>query len=213
MRVGLGNLALLKTHLGGVAVKPGDTRWDSVITDIGLGVSDQIENYLDRKLCYAVNDQVVLPADRASFSLPRYPVQIITLAELKLDDADGFVAQPAMFIRSTDAHSGMVYLKGQADAGPYWAQVRFTYTAGYYFPTLDVGDAGYPSVQPAGSVALPNDLKLAWLMQCRRVWSVIDKLGTKMLDNSAAVAAALAAVDFSPETLQQLAHYRRLQLV
>ena len=50
-------------------------------------------------------------------------------------------------------------------------------------------------------------------MQCRRVWAVIDKLGSKILENSAAVSAALASVDFSPETLQMLARYRRLQIV
>ena len=213
MNLGLGNLALAKAHLGGVALKAGETRFDAVMTDIGQGVASQIENYLDRKLSYVVGDQAIFAADRNSFSLPRYPVQSITLAELKMDDADGFVAQPAEFIRATNAASGLIYLKSEADAGPLWAQVRFTFTGGYFFETLEPGGPGYPTAQPAGSVALPADLKLAWLMQCRRVWAVIDKLGSKILENSAAVSAALASVDFSPETLQMLARYRRLQIV
>lgn len=213
MNVGLGNLFSLKTHLLGLAPGTTEARFDQVIKDIGLGVAAQMENYCDRKFSRIAGDQVVLPADRASFSLPRYPIEAVTLVELQQDQATGFQADGAPVIKAVSFQSGLVYLNDFNDAGRYYMQLRFTYSGGFFFEALEPSDPGYPSAQPAGAAKLPDDLRLAWLTQCRRVWSAFDKIGSKIIYNSAAASAALAAMDWTPEAMQMLARYRRMQLV
>jgi len=74
-------------------------------------------------------------------------------------------------IQSLSAASGVVYLTDDTfstpDAGPYWGEVRFTFTGGYFFEQLEPEDEGYPTVQPPGSAPLPKGLRLAWLNHCR----------------------------------------------
>ena len=214
MNVGLGNLAALKAHLQGIALAT-ETRFDQIVQDVGLGVAAQMENFCDRKFARAAADQFIAQADRASFVLPRYPIETITKVEFKANDTDGWQSTGADIpvIETTSPLSGLVYLQDDIDAGRFYNQIRITYTGGYFFETLESTDPGYPTAQPAGSTALPQDLRLAWLVQCRRVWSALDKLGTKIVDNSAAAQAALQTLDWTPEAKQLLEHYRRMQLV
>ncbi len=214
MNVGLGNLFLLKAHLQGIALPVTETRFDQIIQDIGLGVAAQMENFCDRKFCRVVDDQQICMADRASFSLPRYPVEVVTRVEILEDQSQGtWQTQDAPTIRQISYNSGIIYIDDFDDAGRYWMQLRFTYTGGFFFETLEPTDGGYPTAQPDGSTKLPDDLKFAWLTQCRRVWSAFDKIGAKIVDNSAAAAQALAMLDWTPEAKELLAHYRRMQLV
>ena len=214
MNVGLGNLFLLKTHLLGIAPGTTEARFDQVIQDIGRGVAGQMEGFCDRRFARVVGDQVICMADRASFSLPRSPVETVTNVEILEDQSDStWQTQDAPIIRQIGYQSGMVYIDDFDDAGRYYMQLRFTYTGGFFFETLESGDPGYPSQMPAGATVLPDDLKFAWLTQCRRVWSAFDKLGVKIVDNSAAASAALAMLDWTPEAKQLLEHYRRMQLV
>jgi hypothetical protein len=214
MNCGLGNLFTLKAHLQGIVLAD-ETRFDDVVQAIGLGVAAQMENFCDRKLARVAGDTFVSPADRASFILPRYPVEAVTLVEFKADETIGWVsgAGNVPAVQSLSSPSGLVYLGDGADPGKYWSQVRFTFTGGYWFETLEPADDGYPSALPAGAAALPADLLLAWLTQCRRVWSAFDKLGTKIVDNSQAASAALAALDWTPESREILARYRRMTLI
>ncbi|MDE3098617.1 MAG: hypothetical protein KGJ88_04025 [Verrucomicrobiota bacterium] len=226
MNAGLANLFSLKSHLIGIALGPADTRFDPVITDIGLGVAARIENFCDRKLSRVVGDMHVCMADRATISLPRNPIEEITRIGIKFDEADGweYGTDNVPVIQTLSQQSGIVYLTAadgsgaggtyfNTDAGPFYAQLQFTYTGGYFFETLEPDEPGYPSAVPAGATVLPDDLRLAWLTQCRRVWSAFDKLGAKILDDSRAANAALAALDWPPEGKKILEHYRRLQLV
>lgn len=220
MNVGLANLFTLKSHLQGIALTD-ETRFDSVLQDIGLGVAGQMENFCDRKFARVAGDTFVAPADRASFILPRYPIEAVSLVEFKADETNGWVSDGPTVptIVSSSTFSGLVYLGDVPDPGAFYMQVRFTFTGGYWFETEEPTNAdgsanpNYPTAQPAGSTPLPYDLRLAWLTQCRRVWAAFDKLGTKVLDDSAAGSAALAAMDWSPEAREILARYRRMTLI
>ena len=244
MNAGLGNLTLLKAHLQGIAL-PAETRFDAVIQDIGLGVAEQMENFCDRRFARVLGDAHVCMADRATISLPRYPLEAVTGLAIKFDEADGWLTvtlpvngvgggqilgpngQPigtvgsAPAIQTIGRQSGLLYLTAgdgsgsyyDVDAGPFWAQLQFTYDGGFFWEQLEPTDPGYPTAQPAASTALPTDLKLCWLTQCRRVWSAFDKLGAKITDNSAAAQAALATLDWSPAARKILIHHRRMQLV
>jgi hypothetical protein len=211
MNAGLANLDSLKKHLLARTLMA-ETSFDLVIQDIGAGVLGMMEKFCDRKFCRVVGDQAILQADRASFSLPRYPVESITQVELKLKDSDQFQVQDLSFIESTSPPSGIVYLADAADAGPYWAQVRFTYTAGFWFETLEPDDDGYPSAAPAGANLLPPELRLAWIIQCREIWNKIDKLGAGIVDKPDQQTLT-GTLDLSPLTKDMLNSYRRLQLV
>lgn len=212
MNAGLGNLDGLKKHLLPSGTMAGETRFDQVITDIGQGAADDMENYCNRKFGRAVGDKVVFQADRSCFMLPRYPVEAVTAVELKYTDADGFTSPGLSLIRSVSLTSGVVYLPEQPDAGPYYAQVRFTYTGGYWFEELEPDDEGYPSAQPASAITLPKGLRLAWLNQCRTVWNAYDKLGAGLVDKPS-VQTVIADLDLSPAVKRTLGNYVMMQPV
>ena len=188
----------------------GDPKFDGVIMDIGLMTAAAMENFCNRRFARGTGLQDVFPADRASFILSHYPVEQITLVELKLKDADGFVAQDRSFIESTGLSSGIVYLPDNVDAAEYWAQLRFTYDGGYFFETLEPDDKNYPSPMPAGATPLPADLRGAWLLQCRQVWDFCDKLGLAAADKPK-VQSALAELDWSPMVKGTLQRYQQMQ--
>ena len=212
MNCGLGNLDSLKQHLLPANTMLGQTQFDQVLTDIGQTVAGEFENHCGRLFERTVSDLVVFQADRASFVLPRYPIESIILVELKLTDADGFVGQDATFIQSSSPMSGLVYLPEPPDAGPYWAEVRFTYTGGYWWEEMEPDDQGYPSAQPAGSFALPKALRGAWLNHCRAVWNAYDKLGVGLIDKPN-MQTVINDLDFSKSVERTLENYRLMQLI
>lgn len=214
MRVGLGNLDTLKKHLLAKSLGASETRFDDVIRDIGLGVGGAIENFCNRKFGRVAGDQAVFQADRASFILPRYPVEVLTAVEMKSTDADGWVAQDLSLIQSTSLGSGVVYLAEQPDAGPYYSAIRFTYTGGYWFEDKEPDDEDFPSVMPATATALPSELRLAWLLQCRSVWQAIDKLGGDILttgSSSQFVTGSLSGLEMIPMVKRMLEQYVLMQ--
>ena len=210
MNAGLGNLDTLKRHLLPSNTMAGETRLDQVMVDLGQGVADDFENFCNRKFGRAVGDQVVFQADRASFILPRYPIEVVSGIEVKLQDADGWFPQEAGWARSVSQASGVVYLPEPPDAGPYWAQVRFTFTGGYWFEELEPEEAGYPSVMPVGATALPKGLRLAWLNHCRQVWNAYDKLGTGLIDKPG-VQTVVGEIDYSMAVKRTLGNYAMMQ--
>lgn len=65
------------------------------------------------------------------------------------------------------------------------------------------------SEQPAGSTAVPDDLKLAWLLQCEAIWAKMDKNGLSMSPGVEANAASLAGLQLLPEVKEMLRAYTR----
>jgi len=179
MNAGFSNLDWLKKNLLSNSFKT-DTRFDPLILSLGLGTAGLIENFCNRKFARVVGAQEVFAADQAEFVLSRFPVEAVTTFELKQNEQDGFVAQPNTAIVAIDQSNGII-ITGTADVGEYWCQVRFTFTGGFFWEQLEPDDAAYPSVQPAGSTALPEALRTAWLLQCKHIWALNDKLGTDIL--------------------------------
>jgi len=184
MNAGFSNLdTLKKTLLPGSAKS--DTRFDLVIAALGRGVAAQFGSMCNRQFMRVVGDTAIFSADRCEFIVPRYPLESVSLAELKITETDGWVTQTdPNFIRALNLIAGIINC-GPEDAGPYYAQVRFTYTGGFFWETLEPDDAAYPSQLPSGAAPLPDDLFNAWLLQCRHVWSQMDKLGTDLLKGGA----------------------------
>ena len=213
MNAGFSNLATLKAHLLPASLRSG-TDFDTALQAIGKGVAVAFENYCNRRFQRQAAAEQIFSADYAHFSLERYPVESISAIALKTSETEGFVAQTINdFVQTIKNSTGMVYLLD--DAGPFYAQVKFTYTGGYWWRVAEPTDQDYSSdTLPTGATALPDDLKLAWLNQCEVIWKSRDNLGTTLIDDAAqSKPVTLADLKLSPDVQRILDDYRRVQLV
>ncbi len=210
MNLGLGNLNELKAQLLAEALRS-DTSYDAIITAIGKGVAAQFEKYCGRKFERTEGAVDTHPADRCQFLLSRFPVESVTLSEIKDNETDGWVAQETGFIRSLDLISGIVFLADTRDAGGYWASIRFTYTGGYWFDDSEDASGQLPS----GATQLPDDLKLAWFNQCRAVWTAIDKIGVDIArtGNPTTAENTVASLALVPSVKDIVNLYRRMEMI
>jgi hypothetical protein len=209
MIAGLTNLDTLKKHLLATTLQA-ETRFDQVITDIGLGVAAQFENFCNRQFARVVDDVATFQADRSSFILPRYPVEAITLVEVKQKDSGAWITQDLELIQSSSLASGVIYLPEEIDAGRFWHEIRFTFTGGFWWEPLEPDDDGYPSAAPAGAKPLPNDLRLAFLLHCREIWNKLDKLGAGLVDKPD-TQTMLSSLDFPTAVRRTLLNYQVMQ--
>ena len=213
MNAGFSNLTTLKAHLLAASLRAA-TDYDAAITNIGLGMAAAIGNFCNRKFDRVVGDTEIIAADRCQFLLSRYPVEAVTQVEIKSTEALGWVVQNPSPIQTFDPACGIVYFPEQADAGKYYEQVRFTFTAGYFWEQLEPGDGGYPTA-PVGA-ALPPDLKLAWLLQCEIVWKMRDKLGQQIggeESKGGGPTYQINDLDLAPQVKQMLQQFVRYNLV
>jgi len=197
-------------------------RFDDRLLAIGLGVAGQIEKYCNRKFMYQVGCTDTFGADRVQFLLSHFPVVApITMVEFKFDEQTGWVTQVQgqpnnLTIRSLDAKAGIINFHDFRDCGPWWAEMRFTYNGGFWWQTLEKSDPAYNPAVPAGIPCLPEEIRLAWLTQSRKVWEAIDKVGNKILEvgsNTRQPSEALAGLDLVPLVKEMLAGYVRYQMV
>lgn len=213
MNAGFSNFATLKKHLLGGSSAKNETRFDLTIKMIGLGMASAIENFCgSRKFFRAEDAKEIYPADRCQWIVARYPVESVASVEIKVNETEGFVLQTPSPIVTVDTVAGIINFSGSADAGAPTSQVRFTLTGGYWWETLEPDDDEYPSTMPEGANPLPEDLKLAWLMQCEVIWSKSDKLGTGLVDDPEA-QSKVSTLELSPLVKQMLGQFVRYNLV
>ena len=210
MNLGLGNLNELKRHLLAVTMQ-GQTTYDITIAMIGRGIAAQFGRHCNRRFERTVDAQAEFTADRDHYYLPCYPVETITSIEQRDNMTDGWKPLSIDVILNRGDESGLISFGPGASLGYWSSRIRVTYTGGYWFETLEPGETGYPTAQPAGSTVLPADLRLAWLLQCGRVWELMDKLGTN-IDPEQAASKSLADLELLPEVKQVLEVHRRLML-
>jgi hypothetical protein len=135
-------------------------------------------------------------ADCDHFYLPRYPLEAVSLIERRDSIQTGWVTLDASTIMQMRESSGMIAFGGTL--GSYFSTLRVTYTGGYWYDTTEDGSGTLPS----GATKLPDDLKLAWYLQCRKVWQSIDKLGVKIMQGESGpgtVTDSLASLEIVPE--------------
>lgn len=208
MNAGLGSLATLKAQLLADALRA-TTRYDAQLLSIGRGVAAAMDGFCDRKLARGENVTLVCTADRVQVYAERYPLESVASVELKEDTTSGWVTQTGL-IQNLNEDSGLIYW-GTAVAEAY-CQLRFTYTGGYWFDETEEGN----DTLPAGATALPGDLQLAWVLQCRAVWSAIDKLGKDIVltgSGTTKTVDPLTALELLPQVVNILNRYCRYQIV
>ena len=208
MNCGLTNLDRLKKHLLANSLA-GETKWDQVITDLGLAVAALFDATINRDLAYQVNSEITFTGDRGHYVLPRYPIVSIASIQMRYFDAEPWMDITGQPIRS-NAATGIVYFGGVL--GTEALQVKMVWTGGYWFETLEPDDEGYPSAAPAGVAVLPNDLTGAFLFQCRAVWQLIDKTGADILTSGKESQTSLQTMVLIPMVRQMLNEYTRYQL-
>jgi len=80
--------------------------------------------------------------------------------------------------------------------------------------TGSVPGVATPADLPTGATARPDDLYLAWLLQCERIWAVRDNLGINIAGEKSVtfVSSTLAALELVPEVKNKIDGYRRYAL-
>lgn len=207
MNTGLGNLTELKQQLLAAALQP-QTNYDAIITAIGRGAAARFDSECNRSLAYAAGDSAEFSADRSLVFLPRYPLVAVTKVELKLADSADWAEQLGA-VSALRSRSGMVSF-GSAFGGET-DTVRVTYTGGFWFDTEEAGN----TPQPAGTTKLPEDLRLAWYLTCRKIWEAIDKTGAKLTavgPGAQFVTGTLGDLKLVPDVEATLRKYTRYQL-
>ncbi len=213
MNLGLGTLTDLKAHLLNEALRS-NTAYDAKIAALGKGIAARMEGYCNRKFQRVVDDTFECTADRYHVTLPRSPLEAVPAIAQRDDLTIGFVDQ--VF---TDLALGYDLKAGLIDFGRYCpglstSRLRFTFTGGYWFPDTDAATPETEADLPAGATLLPSDLRLAWLLQCERTWSVTDNLGINIAGDKPVtfVSSTLAALDLVPEVKAMLQPFMRYAL-
>lgn len=204
MNAGLTNLAKLKAWLLPDSMTSG-ADYDEQILAIGKGVAAQLEQYCNRKFARAVGDIFETPGFCLHVVLPRYPLEAAPAIERRDDIATGYVAEVYNNI-VVDHNLAAGLIKFGAWAGTASSRLRFTFTGGWFWEQLEPADVGYPTAQPAGSTAVPDDVLLAWRLQCEQVWKQRDKLGLNLAEKPdnvfSGALARVALLDAVKETLR-----------
>jgi hypothetical protein len=207
MNAGFSSLSTLKIQLLAEALRAG-TRYDAALLAIGQGVAVMFERYTNRQFLRTENATFTCSADRDHVFLPRSPVEDITEIALKTDETTGFEVQSSIVINREDANG---YVYWGAFLGPHYGRIKFTYTGGYWWDITEENN----DTLPTGATALPEDLKLAWILQCRVAWQAIDKLGKDIVttgSSSQFVSGTLAGLELNAQAKTILDSYRRFQM-
>lgn len=205
MDLGLGTLYELKARLLAASLVSG-TDYDVTLAQIGKGVAAGFDKHCNRLFARGAAVTEIASADRDHHYLNRYPVESVTKLELQTDTMTGWVEITTSIV-NTKLDSGLVYFG--SSLGPWYAQLRFTYTGGYFYETKEPTDNGYPTSTPSGATLLPADVKEAWLRQCDHVWGNRDQLGVALMadPNKEAKIQSIALTDDVKELLQGHVRY------
>jgi hypothetical protein len=212
MKLILGNTTDLKVFLLNESLRT-DTQWDIALKQLGKGVAARFEAYCNRRWERTVAGTFEVSADRYHVVLPCYPLETAPTIELR-DDLDGGYGVLVYNDYVADHNLAAGLIKFGAMPGPNNSRLRFTYTGGYWVPDDDAGTPETDANLPAGAFLVPDGLKLAWLLQCQRVWSVRDNMGTDISGEKTTqfVSSTLAALELVPEVKAALQDYIRYAL-
>lgn len=208
MNLGLGNRVTLRKFIlpGALATSSSELASDAAIDALGLGVAGLFEKFCDRRFGRVVDDVAKFSADRLTFVLPRYPLEGIATVERRARPGEaweGLIVGDVL--AGVDEPAGL--LRFAAPPGDQFAQLRVTYTGGYWFDATENASGQAPN----GAALLPPDLALAWLTCCQDFWIKRDKLGLSLGANPGA-NHAVATTELTTGIKAMLAAYRRHQM-
>lgn len=207
MNLTLGTLATLKAALlpsGSVS----RTDWDDVLARLGRGVAAVFARHCNRQWAWQEDAQFTAPAPCIGLALDRYPVADVSALELKNAGEEGEDAWHSILGSMASVHepSGIVQFIGIE--GAEGELIRATFDGGYWFDDSEEQDGE----QPEGSTLLPDDLALAWTMQCQDVAESLSlfKHGALRPVDKQKGERALAEMTLIPAVKDILAKFRKL---
>lgn len=169
--LGLGTLGQLKRFLMNAAEVESST-YDAAIAVIGKGVSKMFDYRTGRVLRRAEDAVETCPAYRSGYRAKHFPIESISRFEAKYNEVYGWAdVVVTSAVENIEYENGILrmYEAVMRDAG----QFRITLTGGYW---VDISDDDSGTL-PEGATALPDDLKMAWYLQCQHIWLNRDNLG------------------------------------
>ena len=217
MNCGLSNLDTLKKHLlaGSMAE---ETKFDTVIAMIGLGVAGLFDNFTNRKLAWEESSIVTYSGDRPHIYQPRYPIRQVRSVNMRYFQADTWCEITGQPI-TVNFESGLLHFG--YTLGRFPLQVQTVWDGGYWFETAEPDDDGFPSAAPEGATGpnglparfflLPDVLRSAFLWQCEALWAARDKLGVGLV-NKPSAESGLAEAKLAPMVEMMLRPFVRYQL-
>lgn len=209
MNAGFSNLTTLKEQILASSLQAGAS-FDKLLVSVGLGVASLVDSYCNRKFAYLAGASQIIHGQREHYYLPRYPIVEVTSLEVRYSNADAWEEQEGQPFQ-TNPETGLVEFLYTLGARPL--QARITWSGGYWFETKEKTEDGFPTAQPEGATAMPDDIVQAWILQCRAAWQAIDKLGTGIAtegSTSQFVSGSLAGMDVIPMVKRMLDPHRRL---
>ena len=211
MNAGLGNLDTMRRHLLAGTIRS-ERRFDDALLEVGRVVAASFERHCNRVFGWEAGSVVTASAGRSHLVLPRYPVASVSRVRIREGvsaEWEELTGEPY----ELDAAAGLVRFSGEL--GDELTVVEVTYDGGYWWETLEPEDEAYPSAKPEGAAALPDGLRMAWLMQCRAVWASLDKTGVDVLrtgSSSQFVTGSLTQMELAPMVRELLNGYVRYAL-
>ncbi len=164
-------LAQLSTVKARLAILPGDTMYDDLLTRAIQAVSGRFDRECNRTFARAMGATEEFPATDLEIVPRCYPIETVTKFEVKSSEADGWVEQTGVrwLVRRgcvISLNEGLAFVTAGplADAGVG----RVTYTGGYVLPGTTPG---------AGQTALPADVESAAVEQVAAWFYNKEKLG------------------------------------
>lgn len=212
MKLILGNLTQLKVFLLNESLRS-DTQWDIALELLGKGIARRMQGFCNREFERIVDGTFEVPADRWHVTLPRYPLEAAPAIELREDLATGYVAQTFNDV-VVDHNLAAGLISFVEPLGAAGARLRFTYTGGYWVPDDDAETPEDDDDLPEGAFLVPEDLRLAWQLQCQRTWNVRDNMGTDVSGERSVqfVSSTLAGLELVPEVKEMLRPFIRYAL-
>lgn len=206
INAGLGPLSQLKQFILAESLVP-QTSFDATLTAIGLGVAGMFSRHCNRDWDYGADNKDEATANRSFLVARRFPLDlsvplVVERCDSLVDGLPSWVVVPGAAY-NVGPEAGMIYLAGYQ--GSYLSRLRLSSAGGYWWP-------GLSDAKPDGAVQVPDQLRLAWLLQCQALWLVRDDLGKAIAGSSGGTALlglSLVGYDLVPEVKALLASFIR----
>ncbi len=195
----LTTLTTVKDRLG---IAPGDTTYDTLLTNAIKAVSARFDKETNRTLARTENATLEFDPADTEILAPCYPIESVSKLELKQNETDGWLEQPD--IKYLIRHGCIVSLPSPLSTlNSQPSTARITYTGGYVMP----GTTPAP-----GQTALPDDLEQAAVEQVAFWFQKRDKLGLRTSWPNAGEYKQFGESDLLRSVSSTLRQYERITL-
>ena len=141
--------------------------------------------------------------------LSHYPIESVASIGLQEAGESVFTTQTEI-VDNIQHKAGIVWLA--TELGTRRALIRATYTGGYWYDPSDDGTGTLPT----GATLLPADLKEAWFLACRTIWTSLDIKGVvhtgAKLPGYEFINTRIASLEMPPVVKAALEKHRRFLL-